>query len=104
MVYFPISPTPRRRAARMSARCIDALVAAALSAMLALGPTAIHAAECPAPHEPRIPASEEPALNIDKHKKQLLAYQAGNYMDDIAEVIADARSYVECRAEEVKNP
>jgi acid phosphatase len=69
-----------------------------------LEPAALRAADCPAPREPRIPASEDPVLNIDKHKKQLLAYQAANYWDDIALVIADARAYVERRAEQVKLP
>jgi predicted secreted acid phosphatase len=82
-----------------------ALAAAVLVAILAAAtPAAILAAECPGPREPRIPPSEQPVLNIDKHKKQLLAYQAGNYTDDLALVIADARAYVERRADEVKNP
>jgi acid phosphatase len=81
------------------------ILAAILATMLAaIGPAAIQAAECPVPREPRIPASEAPVLNIDKHKKQLLAYQAASYMDDLALVIADARAYVERRAGEVKNP
>jgi putative acid phosphatase of HAD superfamily subfamily IIIB len=79
-------------------------VAAAVAALLLAAPAAIRAAECPAPHEPRIPPSEQPAINLDKHKKQLLAYHDGNYIDDIATVIADARAYVERRADQVKNP
>jgi acid phosphatase len=94
-----------QRYGRWSGRLKHGLAAAVLGAMLAAtGTAATQAAECPARHEPRIPASEPPVLNIDKHKKQLLAYQAGNYMDDIAQVIADARAYVERRTREVKNP
>jgi acid phosphatase len=82
-----------------------ALPATALIVLLAVvGPVAIHAAECPAPREPRIPVSDEPAINIDKHKKQLLAYQVATYSDDISLVIADALAYVERRAEQVKLP
>jgi predicted secreted acid phosphatase len=81
------------------------LAAAVLAATLtALVPAAVRADSCPVPREPRIPASELPVLNIDKHKKQLLAYQSGNYLDDIALVIADARAYVERRADQVKMP
>jgi acid phosphatase len=82
-----------------------ALAAAFLIVTLAaVGPAAIHAAECPALREPRIPASEEPAINIDKHKKQLLAYQVATYGDDLSLVIADALAYVERRADQVKWP
>jgi predicted secreted acid phosphatase len=82
-----------------------ALAAAILVALLAaVGPAAIHAAECPAPREPRIPVSEEPTINIDKHKKQLLAYQATAYNDDISLVMADALAYVQSHAEQVKLP
>jgi putative acid phosphatase of HAD superfamily subfamily IIIB len=95
----------RRGAGRFSRRLSHGLAGAVLVAMLAaIGPVAIHAAECPAPHEPRIPPTEQPAINLDKHKKQLLAYHDGNYVDDIATVIADARAYVEGRADQVKNP
>jgi predicted secreted acid phosphatase len=105
MVDAPMKPAQRRGAARLSSRLKHGLACAILVAMLAaIGPAAIQAAECPAPLEPRIPPSEQPVLNIDKHKMQLLAYQAGNYMDDIALVIADARAYVERRADDVKNP
>jgi len=56
------------------------------------------------PHEPRIPAAEPRAFNIETQKRQLRAYQAGNYLGDLAMVMADARAYVERRAEEVKSP
>jgi predicted secreted acid phosphatase len=73
--------------------------------LAAVGPAAIHAAECPAQREPQIPALEQPAINnIDKHKKQLLAYQVAAYGEDISLVIADALAYVERRAEQVKLP
>ena len=89
----------------LSGRLRASLVATVLVATLtALEPVAVRAADCPAPREPRIPASEAPVLNIDKHKKQLLAYQVGNYWDDIALVIADARAYVERGADQVKMP
>ena len=89
----------------LSGRLRASLAATVLVATLtALEPVALRAADCPAPREPRIPGSEAPVLNIDKHKKQLLAYQAGNYWDDIALVIADARAYVERRADQVRLP
>jgi acid phosphatase len=82
-----------------------ALAAAALFSILALvTPAATQATDCPPAREPRIPPSEEPAINIDKHKKQLLEYQAGNYNDDIRLVLADARGYLEQRTDQVKNP
>jgi hypothetical protein len=77
---------------------------AAIAALLIAAPAAIHAAECPAPHQPRIPPSSTPSVtNIDLLKAQLRAYHDTNYVDDIAQVIADARTYVERRAAEVKN-
>src|SRR5262245_50163836 len=86
-------------------RCSGHLAAAALFSILALvTPAATQATDCPAAHEPRVPPSEEPAINIDKHKKQLLAYQAGNYNDDIKLVLADARGHFEQRADQVRRP
>jgi acid phosphatase len=77
----------------------------ALFAILAaVTPAATQATDCPTAREPRIPPSEEPAINIDKHKKQLLAYQAGNYNDDIKLVLADVRGYFEQRADQVRKP
>jgi acid phosphatase len=74
-------------------------------AVLAIGaPSVVQAADCPLERKPRIPPAEEPVINIDKHKKQLLAYQAGTYNDDVALVIADARAYIERRAGEVRWP
>jgi acid phosphatase len=82
-----------------------ALAAMALFAILAaVTPAATQAIDCPPAREPRIPPSEEPAINIEKHKKQLLAYQAGNYNDDIKLVLADARGYLERRADQVRKP
>ncbi|WP_354179947.1 HAD family acid phosphatase [Bradyrhizobium sp. LA6.1] len=77
---------------------------ALIAALTTFGPAAVRAADCPAPREPRLPEPAQPITNIDKHKKQLLAYQAGNYVDDVALVIADARAYVERRADQVKMP
>jgi acid phosphatase len=96
--------TPHRIAARFSSQLRRGVAAASVAAFVAATPFAIQAAECPMPHEPRLPPSEQPVLNLDKHKKQLLAYHAGNYIDDIAAVVADARAYVERRADQVKNP
>jgi predicted secreted acid phosphatase len=90
---------------RSSSRPPRALAGALLIALLAaVSPAALLAAECPAAREPRLPPSEEPALNIDKVKDRLNAYQAGDYNDDIARVIKDARDHVERRAESVKWP
>jgi hypothetical protein len=101
-----IAQRPNRRgsAGRMFPNLKPVVAGAAVAALLLAAPAAIRAAECPAPHEPRIPPSEQPAINLDKHKKQLLAYHDGNYIDDIATVIGDARAYVERRADQVKNP
>jgi hypothetical protein len=100
-----VNTAQRSGAGYLSGRLRASLAAIVLVATLtALEPVAVSAADCPAPREPRIPASEAPVLNIDKHKKQLLAYQAGNYWDDIALVIADARAYVERRADQVRSP
>ena len=77
----------------------------ALFAILAVvTPAATQATDCPTAREPRIPPSEEPAINIEMHKKQLIAYQAGNYNDDIKLVLADARGYLEQRAGQVRKP
>jgi hypothetical protein len=105
MIDAAAKPGPRATAAGWSHRLKHALAGAVVAAILtAAGPAAIQAAECPVPREPRIPASEAPAVNIDLLKKQLRAYQAGNYMDDLGMVMADARAYVERRAGEVTSP
>ncbi|MBR1029386.1 HAD family acid phosphatase [Bradyrhizobium liaoningense] len=102
---FDVNTAQRNHAGWYSSRRRAALAVMALvAALVASEPAAVRADDCPAPREPRIPVSEQPVLNIDKHKKQLLAYQAGNYADDIALVIADARAYVERRADQVKMP
>jgi acid phosphatase len=78
-----------------SGRLRNALAGAFVITILAgSGPVAIQAAECPAELVPNIPASEEPAVNIDKHKKRLLAYQSGDYNNDIVTVMGGARKYV----------
>jgi acid phosphatase len=101
-----IAQQPDRRgvARRSLLNLKQAFAGAAIAALMLAAPATIRAAECPAPHEPRIPLSEQPAINLDKYKKQLLAYHDSNYIDDIGAVIADARAYVERRAVEVKNP
>jgi predicted secreted acid phosphatase len=81
------------------------LVCSALIGLLTFGgPAYSRADDCPAARQPNIPASEEPALNIDKHKKQLRAYHAGSYNDDIKLVLDDALAYVLSRADKVTRP
>src|SRR5258705_10984811 len=105
MLYRPDVLGSRDASAGRFGRIKRNLAGVALVAMLAgLAPAPVLAADCRAQREPRIPPSEEPILNIDKHKKQLLAYQAGTYGDDIALVIGDARTHVERRTAEVKSP
>jgi acid phosphatase len=100
-----VNTARRNGAGWCSGRLRASIAVGALVALLtATGPSAVRADNCPAPREPRIPASKTAALNIDKHKEQLLAYQAGNYTEDVALVIADARAYVERRADQVKMP
>jgi hypothetical protein len=91
---------------RFSDRLARGFTAAILVTVLAVAaPAALRAAECPAPREPHIPPSSAPGVtNIDFLKAQLRTYHDRNYIDDIAQVIADARGYVERRAEQVKNP
>lgn len=67
-------------------------------------PTGLLAFDCPAERQPNIPKSEEPALNIDKHKKQLRAYQTNFYEDDLKLVTGDALAYVMSRIDQVKRP
>jgi hypothetical protein len=62
----------------------------------------IQAAECPAETQPRVPPSEQPIINIDKHKKQLIAYHDGDYISDISLVLDGARKYVDDRIAENK--
>jgi|SRR5947209_7536474 len=99
-----LRPNWRGISGRMFPNLKPAATAAAVAALLLAAPAAIRAADCPVTREPRIPPSEQPAINLDKHKNQLKAYHGGNYIDDIATVLADARAYVERRADQVKNP
>jgi predicted secreted acid phosphatase len=69
-----------------------------------IGSTSLQASDCPAERQPKIPKSEEPALNIDKHKKQLRAYKANGYEQDIKLVLDDALAYVMSRADKVQRP
>jgi predicted secreted acid phosphatase len=93
----------RGAAARLSNRTGRTLAGAPLIALLAASaPASLLAAQCPTALQPRIPPSEAPVLNIDKHKDQLTAYQAGDYQADIGLVIDGARTYVENRVEENK--
>jgi predicted secreted acid phosphatase len=95
----PIYIVPRRMSQTSAAMVLSAL-------LTALGPATATFADddCPAAREPRLPPIEEPAVNIDKHKKQLRAYHAGNYNDDIELVFQDALAYVERQRENVKWP
>jgi len=74
----------------------------ALGLLVAASPMhPLQAAECPKAIEPNIPAIEQPAVNIDKHKKQLLAYKNSQAYDkDIAAVMDGATRYVKERAAE----
>jgi acid phosphatase len=81
------------------------LTCVAVAAFLSLvGPTPLHAFDCPAQRQPNIPKSEEPALNIAMHKKQLRAYKANGYGQDIKLVLDDALAYVMSRADKVQHP
>jgi HAD superfamily, subfamily IIIB (Acid phosphatase) len=67
-------------------------------------PAVLHAQSCPAERKPNLPALEEPEDNIDRHKKQLRAYENGAYKDDIKLVLDDALAYVMSRADKVERP
>ena len=69
-----------------------------------IGSTDLRAFECPAERQPNIPKSEEPAINLDKHKRQLGAYLANGYDQDIKLVLDDAKAYVMSRANQVQHP
>ncbi|MFB9263882.1 HAD family acid phosphatase [Bradyrhizobium erythrophlei] len=88
-----------------------ALHAATFAALLMFPvPQSVRAEDCPPLREPRIPAIPGPVdqidpTNIDKVKKQLNAYKAGNYDYDVSAVIADARVYIDRRmAQSVAKP
>jgi hypothetical protein len=76
-----------------------AFVAALLAA---ISPHSSGAAQCPPARQPRIPPAADTDVNIDMLKDRLRKYHAGDYNDDLALVLADARVYVEQRADEVK--
>src|SRR6266581_7863304 len=81
------------------------LARSALVGLLTFGTSGgSRAYDCPAARQPNIPKSEEPALNIDRHKKQLCAYHANGYDNDIKLVFDDALSYVMSRADKVTRP
>jgi predicted secreted acid phosphatase len=89
----------------LSAPLVQASARAVVIAVLALSPARLHAADCPPPREPRLPPVEAPVENLDRHKAQLLKYHdGGNYDADVASVFADARSYLERQADQVKRP
>jgi HAD superfamily, subfamily IIIB (Acid phosphatase) len=69
-----------------------------------IGPADLRAFDCPAQREPNIPKSEEPAINLDKLKKQLRAYAANGYDQDVKLVLDDALAYVMRRADKVQHP
>jgi predicted secreted acid phosphatase len=72
--------------------------------MSLIGPADVLAFDCLAPRQPNIPKSEEPAINLDKHKKQLRAYAANGYEQDVKLVLDDALAYVTKRADKVQHP
>lgn len=82
---------------------MNRLRAALLAAALAAAPALVSAAECPAPREPQLGELPKP-LNIDKVKGVLRDYHDKQYDADLAAVAGDARTYVEKRAHDVKNP
>jgi hypothetical protein len=81
-----------------------AAAALAVAILAAPVPAAVGAAECPRLREPRLPPAEEPVSNLDKHKAQLTKYYEGNYNADVILVFADARGYVEQRADQLPRP
>jgi hypothetical protein len=76
-----------------------ALVAALLAAF---SPYATRAAQCPPMRQPRLPPAAETDVNIDTLKERLRKYHDRHYDDDIALVLADARTFLEQRVDEVK--
>jgi hypothetical protein len=66
------------------------------------------ATDCPPLREPSLqkaPFSLSPVGTLDGYKQQLLEYYSSqNYFGDISLVLADARSFVEAHASEVKKP
>jgi HAD superfamily, subfamily IIIB (Acid phosphatase) len=66
--------------------------------------TSPQAQSCAPERKPNLPALEEPKDNIDRHKKQLRAYEKGAYKDDIKLVLDDALAYVMSRADKVERP
>jgi len=82
-----------------TARLKHALAAASCLFLLAGPPRPTGAAGCPPAPQVHIPQLSQ---NVDKAKRELLAYQAGHYDGDVAAVFATARTYVEGRAGKVK--
>ena len=89
---------------RRISQTFSAVVLAALLTMAGPAGATFADDDCPAARETRVPPIEEPAINIDKHKKQLRAYHAGNYNDDIKLVFEDALAYVERQRDNVTRP
>ncbi len=79
------------------------VLAGSIAAVVAGMGFAAPAAECPAPRQPNIPRPTEP-LNLGLIKSQLRHYHDTAYARDLADVIADARTYIEQRAGEVSKP
>jgi predicted secreted acid phosphatase len=80
------------------------LVVALLIAAITGAPSVAHAATCPVMPKANIPPAPDLPLNIDHIKKLLRDYKASNYETDIAAVFKIARTFVEERAGQVKNP
>lgn len=79
------------------------VLAAAMAVALASAPVAAAPAECPSPRQLDIPQPSRP-LNLGLIKKQLRDYHDTAYPRDLADILADARSFVEQRAGEVSKP
>jgi len=93
----------RAASGQSAGRLRHALAVAWVAVLLtAHAPQATGAAECPPARQPRVPAASDTDVNIDMLKDRLRKYHAGDYNDDIALVLADARAYVEKRVDEVK--
>jgi hypothetical protein len=98
----------RRRAGGVFAGLKQSVAATAVASLLVAASSGVLAADCPVTHDPGIPAAnskfDKAGVNIDALKDRLKAYHAGKYVDDITAVIADAKAYVDRRADQVRNP
>jgi len=94
-------PIFRSSSKRLTGR-LPLTVTFVIAMLTVCAPHAIGAPECPLARQPRIPKAADAIVNLDTLKDQLRKYHDGDYNDDIALVLADARAYVERRANEIK--